>query len=336
MNNNTLIWNNSPLSGLCDRLIDFSLIATYAKLNNSDFSSKWKPLYSNYGDGKSYWLSKEDDDTSLDNLKLDNSGHICKFFKDVRYSDYKHDNFLKYFELPENTFIEKNESGLSNLSYFNGYIGGVESPTTFYQKYVLNDNLIMSYYSPFRTNKSGIDLNTFIETFYTVCNNFKPTKKLIDVSKVDIIPDLTVHLRREDKVRLSKLNNEVIDYRELNDLNELTKIVIDSFLEKKPNSKILFCSDDEEEKLKWENMYKDYCLKTPSFEFDFEQTYYDMYLISISKNVLLSQRYSGFSMFSSFINKNNFVYLLEDSQIVYTKWSELENIYYYKDWLKLL
>ena len=83
-------------------------------------------------------------------------------------------------------------------------------------------------------------------------------------------------------------------------------------------------------------MYKDYYLKTPSFEFDFEQTYYDMYLMSISKNVLLSQRYSGFSMFSSFINKNNFVYLLEDSQIVYTKWSELENIYYYKDWLKLL
>jgi hypothetical protein len=179
-------------------------------------------------------------------------------------------------------------------------------------------------------------LNTFIETFYTVCNSFKPTKKLIDVSKVDIIPDLTVHLRREDKVRLSILNNHEIDYRELNDLNELTKIVIDSFLEKKPNSKILFCSDDEEEKLKWENMYKDYCLKTPSFEFDFEQTYYDMYLMSISKNVLLSQRYSGFSMFSSFINKNNFVYLLEDSQIVYTKWSELENIYYYKDWLKLL
>ena len=135
---------------------------------------------------------------------------------------------------------------------------------------------------------------------------------------------------------MSKLNNEVIDYRELNDLNELTKIAVDSFLEKKPNSKILFCSDDEEEKLKWENMYKDYYLKTPSFEFDFEQTYYDMYLMSISKNVLLSQRYSGFSMFSSFINKNNFVYLLEDSQIVYTKWSELENIYYYKDWLKLL
>ena len=87
MNNNTLIWTNSPLSGLCDRLIDFSLIATYAKLNNSDFSSKWKPLYSNHGDGKSYYHTKEDDNTSLDNLKLDNSGHICKFFKDVRYQE---------------------------------------------------------------------------------------------------------------------------------------------------------------------------------------------------------------------------------------------------------
>ena len=64
MNNNTLIWTNSPLSGLCDRLIDFSLIATYAKLNNSDFSSKWKPLYSNHGDGKSYYHTKEDDNTN--------------------------------------------------------------------------------------------------------------------------------------------------------------------------------------------------------------------------------------------------------------------------------
>lgn len=100
----------------------------------------------------------------------------------------------------------------------------------------------MSYYSPFKKNKSGIDLNTFIETFYTVCNSFSSTKKLIDVSKVDIIPDLTVHLRREDKIRLSILNNHEIDYRELNDLNELTKIVIDSFLEKKTKLKnfILF------------------------------------------------------------------------------------------------
>jgi hypothetical protein len=58
--------------------------------------------------------------------------------------------------------------------------------------------------------------------------------------------------------------------------------------------------------------------------------------MSISDNILLSQRYSGFSMFASFINKKNFIYLLEDSQIVAKKYSELENFYYYEDWLKTL
>jgi hypothetical protein len=248
-------------------------------------------------------------------------------------------NFLKYFELPKNTLIENyklNILSFPNLSYFDGYIGGVESPITFYEKYVANDNRILNDNSPFKKNKSNITKEEFVRTFYSVCNSFQPTKKLIEISKIDVIPDLTIHLRREDKIRLSKFNGELIDYRELNDLNDVTKLVIDSFLEKKPNAKLLFCSDNEEEKLKFENQYIENIIKTPTFEFDFEQTYYDLYIMSISKNILLSQRYSGFSMFSSFINKNNFVYLLEDGQIIHTKWSELENICHYKDWLELI
>jgi len=326
-NNNTIVWTNSPLSGLCDRLIDFFLIATYCKLNESNFISVWRPLHSNTRDGKSFYQTNE------------NNGEISKFFKEVRYSDYKHENFLKYFELPKNTLIENyklNILSFPNLSYFDGYIGGVESPITFYEKYVANDNRILNDNSPFKKNKSNITKEEFVRTFYLVCNSFQPTKKLIEISKIDVIPDLTIHLRREDKIRLSKFNGELIDYRELNDLNDVTKLVIDSFLEKKPNAKLLFCSDNEEEKLKFENQYIENIIKTPTFEFDFEQTYYDLYIMSISKNILLSQRYSGFSMFSSFINKNNFVYLLEDGQIIHTKWSELENICHYKDWLELI
>ena len=326
-NNNTIVWTNSPLSGLCDRLIDFFLIATYCKLNESNFISVWRPLHSNTRDGKSFYQTNE------------NNGEISKFFKEVRYSDYKHENFLKYFELPKNTLIENyklNILSFPNLSYFDGYIGGVESPITFYEKYVANDNRILNDNSPFKKNKSNITKEEFVRTFYSVCNSFQPTKKLIEISKIDVIPDLTIHLRREDKIRLSKFNGELIDYRELNDLNDVTKLVIDSFLEKKPNAKLLFCSDNEEEKLKFESQYIENIIKTPTFEFDFEQTYYDLYIMSISKNILLSQRYSGFSMFSSFINKNNFVYLLEDGQIIHTKWSELENICHYKDWLELI
>ena len=326
-NNNTIVWTNSPLSGLCDRLIDFFLIATYCKLNESNFISIWRPLHSSRSDGKSVYQTNE------------NNGEISKFFKEVRYSDYKHENFLKYFELPKNTLIENyklNILSFPNLSYFDGYIGGVESPITFYEKYVVNDDRILNPDSPFKKNKFNITKEEFVKTFYSVCNSFQPTKKLIEISKIDVIPDLTIHLRREDKIRLSKFNGELIDYRELNDLNDVTKLAIDSFLEKKPNAKLLFCSDNEEEKLKFEKLYIENIIKTPTFEFDFEQTYYDLYIMSISKNILLSQRYSGFSMFSSFINKNNFVYLLEDGQIIHTKWSELENICYYKDWLELI
>jgi hypothetical protein len=326
-NNNTIVWTNSPLSGLCDRLIDFFLIATYCKLNESNFISIWRPLHSNTRDGKSFYQTNE------------NNGEISKFFKEVRYSDYKHENFLKYFELPKNTLIENHKLNIlsfPNLSYFDGYIGGVESPITFYEKYVVNDDRILNPNSPFKKNKSNITKEEFVKTFYSVCNSFQPTKKLIEISKINVIPDLTIHLRREDKIRLSKFNGELIDYRELNNLNDVTKLAIDSFLEKKPNAKLLFCSDNEEEKLKFEKLYIENIIKTPTFEFDFEQTYYDLYIMSISKNILLSQRYSGFSMFSSFINKNNFVYLLEDGQIIHTKWSELENICHYKDWLKLI
>ena len=323
--NNTILWTNSPLSGLCDRLIDFFLIATYSKLNESNFISVWKPLHTNTRDGKSSYQTNENDN------------QISKFFKEVRYSDYKHENFLKYFQLPKNTLIENKKevlTSISNLSWFDGYIGGVESPITFYENYVANDNVIFKNNSPFKKNKSDITKEEFIKTFYSVCNSFQPTKKLIDVSQIDTVPDLTIHLRREDKIRLSKFNHELIEYSELNDLNESTKLVIDSFLDKNPNANLFFCSDNEDEKLIFENQYKDNILRTPKFEFDFEQTYYDLYIMSISKNILLSQRYSGFSMFSSFINKNNFIYLMKDSQIVYTKWSELDNVHYYEDLLK--
>ena len=58
-NNNTIVWTNSPLSGLCDRLIDFFLIATYCKLNESNFISVWRPLHSNTRDGKSFYQTNE-------------------------------------------------------------------------------------------------------------------------------------------------------------------------------------------------------------------------------------------------------------------------------------
>lgn len=333
MKKNTLIWTEPPVSGLCDRLIDFCLMATYARLHDSNFSSKWKPLQKNYGD-KVYYHAQENAENG-NSLRLDSSGVHCKFFKDVRYNDYKPDNFLKYFQLPENTFIDIDENVLGNLWYYDGYIGGNQSPELFFNNFILDDSKISQNYNQFKT-KNEISYDVFLKEFYKVCNEFRPTEKLKEISNVEYYPDLTIHLRREDKVRLSDDSKIALDYRELNKINHLTEKTIDSFLSKKPNSKILFCSDDENEKRKWEEIYEENIIKTPKFEQDIEQTYYDIYIMSISKNILLSQRYSGFSMFASFINKSNFIYLLKDSQITDRKYSELENFFYYEDWLNSL
>lgn len=318
MENKILIWTNPPKSGLCDRLIDFSLMATYARLYNSGFSSKWVDLSNNYQD-KTYYHASEKNNNG-DTLSLDNTGIHCKFFKEVRYKDYKPENFLKYFTLPLNTYINIDETNLSNLWYYDGYIGGSQSPLLFSNNFNLN----------------GHTVEEFTQEFYNVCSEFKPTQKLIEVSKIQEIPNLIIHLRREDKVRLSDDSKIALDYREVDMINDLTKKTIDSFLEKKPNSKIQFCSDDDTERLKWEEMYGEKVIKPPLFEFDYEQTYYDIYIMSLSENILLSQRYSGFSMFSSFINKKNFIYLLKDSQIVQRRYSQLDNIHYYEEWLEKL
>lgn len=333
MKKTTLIWTESPVSGLCDRLIDFCLMATYARLNNSNFSSVWKPLKKNFGD-KSYYHAKENNENG-NNLKLDDSGVHCKFFKEVRYDDYKSENFLKYFKLPENTFIEIDKSSLDTILYFNGYIGGSLSPELFYRNFMLNNSIFLQN-SDHSETEEKISYDVFLNEFFKVCSEFKPTEKLIEISNVEIIPDLTIHLRREDKVRLTDDSKYALDYRELNIINSLTEKSINCFLQKNPDSRIIFCSDDEDEKKRWEEIYDKYVIRTPKFEKDIEQTYYDIYIMSISKNILLSQRYSGFSMFASFINKSNFIYLLKDSQITEKKYSELENFFYYEDWLNSL
>jgi hypothetical protein len=318
MEDKILIWTNAPKSGLCDRLIDFSLLATYARMNNLKFSSRWPTIYTNYHN-KSYYHASENN-LNGENTILDNSSFHCKFFKEVRYDDYKSENFLRYFTLPENTFIDIDESNFKNIIYFNEYIGGMLSPNNFYEKFF----------------KNTISLNNFISEFYSLCNEYKPTKKLLDISKIEYIPNLTIHLRREDKVRLGNIDNVTLDYRELDNINILTEKAINEFLQKKPNSKILFCSDDKEEKKIWEEKYKNNIIITPNFEFEYEQTFYDIYVMSISDNILLSQRYSGFSMFSSFINKKNYIYLLKDGKIIEKEYYKLENFYYYEDWLNLI
>ena len=107
---NKIFWNNSTLSGLCDRLMDLFLMSTYARVQNKNLLLEWK-LQSRFTDLQLKTWSKD------------------------RFEDYKKENFTRYFNLPNNILFldENNFEGVEIV--FDHYLGGMYSAKTFYQEY---------------------------------------------------------------------------------------------------------------------------------------------------------------------------------------------------------
>lgn len=75
----SLIWKNSTKSGLCDRLLDLFIMASYSKLINKKIFLKWEEQPIN---------------------KIQE-----KVWNPTRFDDYKIVNLKKYFTLPEHINI---------------------------------------------------------------------------------------------------------------------------------------------------------------------------------------------------------------------------------------
>ena len=52
------------------------------------------------------------------------------------------------------------------------------------------------------------------------------------------------------------------------------------------------------------------------FLLDIEKTYVDLYLLSQSKNIVLSQKHSNFSVFASQINRVRLFYFFKDNDMI--------------------
>ena len=84
------------------------------------------------------------------------------------------------------------------------------------------------------------------------------------------------------------------------------------------------------------NIRNDYCTKFKNkcniiyFDGDdISQTYYDLFCLSYSKKILLSQLFSTFSILGSLINTTNLYYLFESGLIMCIKFNQYKNILYY-------
>jgi hypothetical protein len=189
------------------------------------------------------------------------------------------------------------------------YLGGIHYPQSFFN----------IYRNEFE-EKLGINITKadFVREFYNMMRQFKPTTQFGDLLEVMPIPDFGIHLRRTDKV-VTIPDAGQIHEKELNFLNTLTKIYLNSIIKKSndKNLSIYFCSDDPLEKAKWENLYSKntnlVIIKPPSLLKDYELNYFDLLMLSRCKTIVLSQRHSNFSLFASLINQTRLIFFYKNN-----------------------
>lgn len=290
---NSLLWTNPSMTCLGDRLLDTMLISAYAKIMDANIYFPWLDCPFTIGQSDPKYNYKNGEQRSWDQ---------------VRFEDYKFENFIQYFTMPKNVKI--NETCNPNL-FFGDILGGCISPKLFWEKYL----------------SSNCSYETFLEIFKTTVNEFKPTEKLNKIVGKFKKPKVSVHLRRTDKINVAGDYSTFMTYEGLGTLDYKTKEALNIFYNEKDD--FYFSSDDNEVRIKYENEYRNH-IKHDVTCTDVEKTYVDLYMLSISDYIILSQVHSNFSVFASYLNNSKLVYLYDNCLIVSQKFNESENFIHYK------
>jgi hypothetical protein len=283
-------------SGIGDRLLDLILVYTYSK-------------YLKYNELYLCWQT----DSNLLSKKYIHS-YMRRIKTPFRDKDYLLHNLLKYINLPNDIIFvnkQKMDKLISEGNYqFKRYMGLKYTVHTFIEKILPNidkddkDKFIDSYYNNFK----NITFNNIPENIITTFNNNEI---------------VTIHLRRGDKVVDDNGESIGIRYSELDDLNKKTDDAINKCISLNFKN-ICFVSDEKKIRNQFIEKFKDKCNIFVFDGDDYSQTYYDIYCLVNSKFIILSQRFSVFSIFSSMIKNINLYYILDNNMI--KKFNEYSNI----------
>lgn len=284
---------HSTKSGLGDRLVDFFLMVSYAKLNNACLNLVWE-IQDNYTENQ------------------------LKVWNDYRFHDYKIENLIQYFKFPENVkFLESMEvmKVSKEAIIFKDYLGGVHSVKSFYEKYC----------------KRNCSLSHFSNIFFNEVSSFKPQSKLINIADKNLIIDIAVHLRRGDKIS-DKPDNGQIKLSEIDSLNSKTYQAILEINKSNAGSKklnLFIASDDHNVKMAYiENLKDTFNIVGNHNAQGIESTYLDLYYLGISKVIIMSMKHSNFSLFASYLNCNKLIYFYKSNKVL--SYSGLKNIELFK------
>ena len=292
----SIIWNNSTLSGLGDRLNDILILSSFAKIKNKKLKLIWRTQDFNEN---------------------------CEFAikrPSFRRKDYLLENLNKYISLPENIIIYKEGT---NIEYNNNedelytsYIGGTSSPITFYHANM--DNL-------------KYNIKDFLDIYYSQAQNIKFN---FDIYFDKYNKIISVHLRRTDKLHVKERETHGVSIDKIHILDNLTFDLIEKFINDGYKN-FYFAGDDiyyiNQYINKYNNRINILNSKLRDDSDDIKNTYLDLYIMANSEFIILSQRHSSFSLLASMINKAKLIYLFNDDIIEHTNYKSLPNIIYYKN-----
>jgi hypothetical protein len=235
-----------------------------------------------------------------------------------RLEDYKLENIHKYMKLPQSLHIMNSsiqcESGDTT---FSEYIGGRYSPFDIYNSY-----------------RPDISIYNFISIYLSLASEISFN---FDYDLKKYGPYITVHLRRTDKVWDHCGNDHHgIKTNEVNDLNTRTCIVIDELISRGYKS-IYFCGDDESVVNEYIAKYKDQLNiinEDIIIDDEVKKVYFDLYMLSNSKFIVLSQRHSSFSLFASMIKQTPLIYLYHGDILETASYTNFPHIVYYEELFK--
>ena len=280
--NKKLIYFISNRSGIGDRMMDIILMYTFANCFNAD-------LYLNWSDSEKMLMGEKTDINSR--LRYDKTPY--------RAEDFKFKNFIKYIELPNNiNFVSEFKiiqlTKIKDTIKFYDYLGMQYSPQQFLDKYqpklslkekkMFYDNLMINF-----------KLIKFKNISSDIINIFANNKIIV------------IHLRRSDKVVVNP-DKAAISVNELENLDSITEKFCNYFISKGYNN-ILFVSDETQIKLKYYQKFKTKCNAIIINVEPVLQTYIDLYCLANASIILLSQKFSAFSLFASCINQTDLYYI---------------------------
>ena len=174
--------------------------------------------------------------------------------------------------------------------------------------------------------------NEYLCTFNRLIEQFKPRPILMNLIPSNLDKFITIHLQRTDEALTNDVNSE-----NSIPLSELTKYEIAKYKCSNEGIKLYFISDCPVIKSKYEEEYPDHLSINKDFSIISESsksiisTYVDIYLMSISNCIILSQKHSSFSLFSSLINHVKLIYFYHNSIIHRTEYYKFNHIKYYKE-----